>query len=762
MAYWYIDNLILTWLDDFTSSVSTNNLKGRYYMSDKNKVISSEYGENSIDSKSGCYRVRDLPHNMLGSSGLQGAMHGIDEIAGNALDEASTGNGTKLDVVFYEDGSISIRDYGRGVPLGWNDNKGTYNWHLIYNEMFAGAKYSKHQKELRAIKDWSTFNPKDYNYLFSVGLNGLGAASTQYTSEFFTVKSYRENPEGGRICTTVHFENGLPIFDGKKVDVFNDTGVDVTTLAPETEKTDEPTGTFVHWKPDYLVFSDVDIPEDYVLNKFTEIACTAGLTVNFEGRQSGISKVIKSGTLDGYCEYRYGNSLVRDEETDVPFILSPASSTIHHGEIMESGKNSIWVAELDYRIAFTRSGKEDSCFHNLVPMKRGVQYTAISTALQKFFIKVGADFSVSIKANDYVPYISCVISTKSNIASYSGQVKDSLDSSFLGTVIVSALTEKLMTEYGKRNAQLMVIIDAIIKEAQLRAEIEASSKLLRSYRSKMKNISNSDKFYTCIEYDDKDYHRTELFIVEGDSAKWSVVDARDKRFQAVIPVRGKGLNVLKKSIDRIVKNVEIATIFDAIGTGMEIVNVDTCDASACRFDKIIFATDADVDGKHIRVILFLVFLRLAPDLLRPNWVDENGNKVSKIFIAETPLYDIQISNGQHLMAYSDEEKDDIVSKHTVVNISRMKGLGECDADWLRETTIAPENRRLIPLIMDFNNSELLELFDILYGKDKYHLRKPVLKVLLGCDVSDSFGDDVDFLNVDEDDDADDFEEDEID
>lgn len=198
--------------------------------------MSQVYDDSSIDQLLGAERIRKRPASMLGSSGLAGARHGFTEIYGNALDEHSAGYGNRLDVVYYKDGSISLRDYGRGVPLGWNDKDKikNWNWHIIYNELYGGGKYETNQEALKAITDWDSFDPTAFNYLFSVGLNGLGAASTQYTSEFFEVKSYRDGK-----CTSRSFERGIPLVNGKQFDMFSATQEEIEAIPEEIVDTDE-------------------------------------------------------------------------------------------------------------------------------------------------------------------------------------------------------------------------------------------------------------------------------------------------------------------------------------------------------------------------------------------------------------------------------------------------------------------------------------------------------------------------------------------
>ena len=202
--------------------------------------MSNNYDDNSIGQLKGAERIRFRPEALLGSKGIDGARHTIYEIVGNASDEQMSGYGTSLDIALYEDGSISVRDYGRGVPLGWNEKEQAWNYYLIYEELYAGGKYGDSQEVLRDIEarnDWANFNIMDYSYLITVGLNGLGAAATQCTSEYCTVSSFRDG-----VKRTMKYRDGVHILEELLV-----------------EDTDESNGTFVHWKPDARVFTDVNI-----------------------------------------------------------------------------------------------------------------------------------------------------------------------------------------------------------------------------------------------------------------------------------------------------------------------------------------------------------------------------------------------------------------------------------------------------------------------------------------------------------------------
>ena len=685
--------------------------------------MAETYGDSSIDMLVGAARVRLRPANTLGSDGLDGARHGFTEIYGNALDERGAGFGDKLDIIYYEDGSMSVRDYGRGVPLGWNEKWKKHNWHVIYNEMYGGGKYGDSQEELRQITDWSKFDPKAYNYLFSVGLNGLGAASTQYTSAYFDVVSIRHNEETGKNeKTEMHFVHGLPVIDGKPVDVFK-SDYDFTTYHQEVVETDEPTGTFVHWLPDDEVFSDVNIGGDWLYSVCKNITGVASIDLHFENRQTGFIKDIPAGTLDSLLEERCGSKLLDDNIIHI--------SDLKHGHTRVNKKPFIWVCQADIALAFTKHNVNDICFHNSVHMGGGVQYSAVVDAINKFMTEQGKARGIKFDVHDYDGCFSAVVSTYSNYASFRGQTKDAVDNDFIYDTVYDMIYSKLNLELGKRNKVILEIINTAVREAEARIAAKEAAKLVRE-NAKVTRLKEPDKFVSCTAYENKKYEEAELWITEGDSAKGAVKNARNKATQAIYPIRGKGLNVLKVGLERILANNEIKEIFALLGTGFDLnlPDVQLFDISKLKFGKIIFATDADEDGYQIRVLLYLIFYKLAPELLRQG----------KVFIAESPRFKIDLTDGRIIYARNNEERDKILSENVgrIANVQRFKGLGEVSRDVLRETTVHPDTRNLIPLTIDLQNDMERDFIDALFGMDKYHQRKEILTSALGADVADMF------------------------
>ena len=703
----------------------------------------STYNDNSIELLTGAERVRKRVAVMLGTNDLNGALHCIEEILGNSFDEGESGYGDELEVHLYNDNSISVRDYGRGVPLGWNEKVGNWNWHNVYNELYGGGKYAENQNILKSITDWSTFDPKSINYLFSVGLNGLGGASTQYTSEFFTVKSYRD----GKV-TTMNFKKGYPIINGEPVDMFATDLGDLKQYAPLVEDTTEPNGTYIHWRPDKEIFIETQIPSEWVKETCRNSADVTGLRIHFISDVTGEDIVYDAHNLEHLIEDNCQNNII---ETSQGTKAINSISTLAHGTVKQNNENSVWVCKADISIAYTKSYARNVCFHNNIKMGGGQQYLALDVAVADFFTELTKQTGIKLDSRDYEGVFTFIVSSYSNIADYRGQTKDEVGNQFVFDTIYDMVITHLRQEYGKGTPEITEALQRVIKEAQARIQIKELSKQIREHNKILKQ-EKPEKFTPCRAYDEKNPSIAELWITEGDSAKSSVKKARDKNFQAIFPIRGKILNVLKSSLDRILKNQEISGIFGILGTGMDFGTKDienTFDIDKLRFDKVIIATDADEDGAQIRVLLFLIFYKLAPELLR------RGH----IYIAPTPKFSLKYDTGT-LFALDDAEKEKLIAENGMPRvISRFKGLGEMPAEILRETTVNPETRYpLIQLKVDCNDEVARRYIDVLFGEDKFHERKSFLANILGISSDVIEDEDAFIMNLEEQEEDEDMEE----
>lgn len=650
-----------------------------------------DYGNDSITQLKGADRLRLRPEALLGSKGLDGAIHTIHEIVGNATDERLAGFGDKIDISLYEDGSISVRDYGRGVPLGWNEKEKNWNYFLIFEELYAGGKYSKNMDVLRQIdaNGWEGFRLQDYPYLVTIGLNGLGAASTQFTSEFFTVISYRDGKS-----SKMEFKKGIHILDELEI-----------------SDTDEPNGTFIHWKPDREVFTDVDVPAKWFEKLCQSLAYISGFNVVFNN--CGVEQVYNASSIGDYLKEAVGSSAMT-----------------HDFSHIVDAENDICICDVD--IAIGPKGKGSEYFHNRVEVNGGSHSTGYSYALSDFFLQVSSQVGIKIRESDYSGKFSCIVSTLANKSSLRNQTKDSIDDVWIMQFIRKTIYTLLRREEERGTPWLQDIVQEVVQEAKNRIAVAEMSKNLKEVQKATKSHKVSHKYSTCRSYEDGKAKETEFLIVEGDSAGGQVIASRDARFQCVLPLKGKSLNVFKATIPQLVANREIRDIISILGCGVDlgIDDFESFNINKLKVGKVIFCADADTDGKHINMLLFLIFIKLFPQLLY------NGN----VYIAETPLYIINKADGstEYCMdnAELDERRNEI-GESNIASIDRFKGLGEVDTEILWDSTLNPATRRLRQVKVDREDADIYESLEILFGKSTYQRKKVILGGMLGTDFEEA-------------------------
>lgn len=650
--------------------------------------MSKEYGNDSIDVLEGAIRVRLNPQNFLGSRGLDGAKHTLIEIVGNATDERLAGFGDDLIVTFGADGSLAVRDFGRGVPLGWNTKKQQWNYFLIYEELFAGGKYSNNQDILRDINDrnaWSTFNFKDYPYLISIGMNGVGGACTQYTSEYFEVISYRDGE-----ASRMYYEKGKHVLD--ELDVY---------------KTDEPNGTFVKWKPDAEVFDDVNIPAKWVDAMCKNLSVTSGFNVTFIDESKGTETLYKGKTI-------------QEEMKDLCEVV--ATNKYFYHTVDDRGDVCICEAE----VAMGNAGGQPKFFNNMVEIRGGSHSSGLNYALYEFFRRIGLEQGIKIKEVDYTGKFSFLLTTLNNKMSLKGQTKDSLDDAYIQHTVCTCVLNMLEFEKSKGTKWIMDIVEEVVYACQVRM---AQEELIKNHREIEKNIKKmkvSDKFAESRSYRNGDVERTEIIIVEGDSAGGRAKTARDYEFQCIMPIRGKSLNVYKASIEKLIENREIKDMIAAFGCGIDlgIDGYESFDIDNLKAANIYFLPDADIDGKHISMLLFLIVYKLFPELLYQG----------RVHVIDTPLYIINLKNGDPIFCMTQDEMEKKVAEvgSNFASVDRFKGLGETDADTLWETTLNPENRITRQIKLERGDTELVDVLELLFGKSTDRRKQ----VILGSLVND--------------------------
>ncbi|MCL2518321.1 MAG: toprim domain-containing protein [Oscillospiraceae bacterium] len=663
---------------------------------------SIEYGNQSISALKGADRVRKRPAVIFGSDGLEGCEHSVFEILSNAVDEAREGYGNVINITAYNDKSIKIDDHGRGVPLGYNEREGKYNWELIYCELYAGGKYNN--------------NAAASAYKYSLGLNGLGACSTQYASEFMTVQSF-----DGTNMSKIEFARGNPV--GELV---------VTPL----EKRDKRTGTIVHWRPDLEVFTDINIPKEYYLEMLRKQSVVNSVTKFVFNWQVPDNKF---ETHEFYYErgiIDYVTELAGESALTVPVFWNMETSG--HDRADKDDYNL--KAEVSFCVSNTVNVIE--YYHNASFLEHGgspdkAVRSAFVHEIDKY-LKNNNKYlknESKISFNDVEDCLVLITSSFSTQTSYANQTKKAINNVFITEAMTEFLKHNLEVYFAENPLEAERFNNQVLINKRSREQAESTRLNLKKKLTGNIDIANRvEKFVNCRS---KDPTKRELYIVEGDSALSSCKLGRDAEFQAIIPVRGKTLNCLKSTYDSILKKEIIISLLKVIGCGVELktkVKSDMAefDYESLRWDKIIICTDGDKDGYHIRTLILTMFYRLLPTLI----------KKGKIYIAESPLYEITAKDKTYF-AYDEAERATIIKKigNVKYTVQRSKGLGENEPGMMWQTTMNPETRRLIK-IMEADETETYNMFDTMLG-DNLPARKEYI-TLYGnnfLDIADVYGDD---------------------
>ena len=625
----------------------------------KKQVEKQEYNDQSIKALKGADRVRKRPGVIFGSDGLEGCEHSFFEILSNSVDEARDGHGTEIKVTVFRDHSIEVDDHGRGVPLGWNEAEGRYNWDLIYCELYAGGKYDN--------------NSGESAYEYSLGLNGLGACATQYSSEYMQVKSY-----DGTYCRSIDFKKGEPV-----------TG---QLEERELAKNERRTGTVIRWLPDLEVFTDINIPEEFfadTLKRQSVVNPGICFILKVENENGGFTAqefIYENGISD------YVNELAKDTALTQPVLWHLETSGRDRADKDE------YKLKADFSFCVSNTVNVIEYYHNSSYLEHGgapdkAVRVAFTYALDKYLKNAGKynKTEAKITFNDIAECLVYVSNSFSTLTSYENQTKKSITNTFIYEAMCEFLKHNLEVYFLENPSEAELFANQVLVNKRSRESAESTRLNIKKRITGTLDISNRvEKFVNCRS---KDSNVRELYIVEGDSALTSCKLGRNADFQAIIPVRGKTLNCLKCAYDRIFKSEIIMDLLKVIGCGVEINgkvkgDIAAFDINALRWSKIIICTDADEDGFQIRTLLLTMFYRLLPTLI----------KEGKVFIAESPLFEITTKDKTYF-AYDEYEKLKIMKslegkKYT---LQRSKGLGENEPDMMWETTMNPETRRLVAI-----------------------------------------------------------------
>ncbi|MBQ1274509.1 MAG: toprim domain-containing protein [Cellulosilyticum sp.] len=626
------------------------------------------YDNQSISSLKGADRVRLRPGVIFGSDGIEGCEHSVFEILANAIDEFKEGYGNTIRVTLHEDYSITVEDYGRGIPVDYNASEQRYNWELVFCELYAGGKYNNNDGD---------------NYEFSLGLNGLGSCATQYSSEFMDVEVKRDG-----YIYTLHFEKGENIGGLKK-----------------EEASYKHTGSKIHWKPDQDVFTEVHIPSEYfhdVLKRQAVVNKNLQFIFEDEIKDEKHIYLYEDGIL-GYARE------IAEEKNFTQVVFT-------ENETKGRDRADRPEYKLKFQLAFCFCNERNMLeyYHNSSYLEYGGSpdkaiKNAFVYAIDQYLKNEGL-YNKDEKKITFVDIQDSLIlisNSFSTITSYENQTKKAITNKFIQEAMQDYLKEYLFIYFTENKDEANKIAKQIMVNKRSREKAERTRINVRKQLSGSIDIGNRiKKFVDCRT---KDVSRRELYIVEGDSALGSCKLGRNAEFQGIMPVRGKILNCLKADYDKVFKSDIIVDLLKVLGCGVEISSkhnkdLNTFDLNNLRWNKIIICTDADVDGYQIRTLILTMLYRLAPTLI----------KEGRVFIAETPLYEINTKNKTYF-AFSDAEKAEILKKiKTKYTIQRSKGLGENNPDMMWETTMNPETRRLIQVVPE-NIEEAEEMFDRLLG-----------------------------------------------
>ncbi len=640
-----------------------------------------EYGNQSIQSLKGADRVRKRPAVIFGSDGLEGCQHSFFEILSNSIDEAREGYGNIIEITRFRDGSIEVRDYGRGIPVDYNKKEERYNWELVFCELYAGGKYNNNSGGM---------------YEYSLGLNGLGACATQYSAEYMDVEVVRDKTR-----YNLHFEKGE-----------NKGGLSSTPV------NSNKTGTTIKWKPDMEVFTDINIPVEYYQDVLKKQAMT----------NAGIRFVLYNESDEGtqLFEYYYENGIV-DYLNDHVGEDGFTTTEVWDAERVGRDREDKPEYKVKMQIAFCFSSKVNllEYYHNSSWLEHGgspdkaVKNAFVFTIDQ--YLKQNSKYNKTesrITFTDVADCLALVINSFSTQTSYENQTKKAINNKFIQDAMTEFLRHQLEVYFieNKNDAEKIanqVLINKRSRENAEKVRIDTKKKLTGT----MDITNRVEKFVDCRS---KEVAKREVYIVEGDSALGSCKLARDPNFQAIMPIRGKILNCLKADYSKIFKSDVILDLLKVLGCGIEIKTkhikgIEEFNIDNLRWDKVIICTDADVDGFQIRTLVLTMIYRLVPSLI----------ELGKVYIAESPLYEITIEKtkrkGEKLFAYTDGEKEQILAQLTEdglskgdYDIKRSKGLGENQPEMMSLTTMHPATRRLIRISPE-NAARTAQVFDVLLG-----------------------------------------------
>ncbi len=615
--------------------------------------MSAEYGADQIQILEGLEAVRKRPGMYIGSTSARGLHHLVYEIVDNAVDEALAGFCDTIDVQINHDGSVTVKDNGRGIPVGIQKKAGIPAVEVVFTILHAGGKFG------------------GGGYKVSGGLHGVGASVVYALSEWLEVKIYQD----GKIYQQ-RYERGKVMYPLK---VIGECDLSLH-------------GTEVTFYPDREIFEVTEFDYDTLKIRLRE---TAFLTKN-------LKIILRDDREEKHEKTFHYEGGIREFVTYLNRGKAPLYDQVIY---CEGTRDGVYVeVSMQHNDSYTENIY--SFVNNINTPEGGTHLTGFKNALTKTFNdyarknKLLKDSEDSLSGEDIREGLTAIISVKIGEPQFEGQTKQKLGNSEARGAVDSVVSEQLTYFLEQNPAVAKSMLEKSILAQRARAAARKARDLTRR-KTALEGMALPGKLADC---SDKNPENCEIFLVEGDSAGGSAKDARNKSTQAILPLRGKILNVEKARLDRIYGNAEIKSMITAFGTGIH----DDFDISKLRYHKIIIMTDADVDGAHISTLLLTFIYRFMPELIKQGYV----------YLAQPPLYKVE-KNKRIWYAYSDAELNSIlkdIGRDSSNKIQRYKGLGEMDAEQLWETTMDPERRILLRVTMDEETTSEIDLtFTTLMG-----------------------------------------------
>lgn len=629
--------------------------------------IKNNYDESQIQVLEGLEAVRKRPGMYIGSTSIRGLHHLVYEIVDNSIDEALAGYCNQITVTLHKDNSVSVRDDGRGVPGGMHPKKNIPTLEVVFTVLHAGGKFGGE------------------GYKIAGGLHGVGASVVNALSEWVEIENCNEGKK-----YTERFERGHVARPFEYVGSSNGEH-----------------GLYVRFKPDPTIFEEVVLDYSTVMNRLREQSfLNAGVKIVLRDERGNFEENEEESTEE--TKIKYGPSeVVLCYEGGIKSFVEHLNNTrrlamIHSDVIYMKVDKGDSVAEVAIQYNDSYNETLMSFANNMHTIEGGTHETGFKQALTNVMNDYAHKAKIlkddeKLSGEDTREGLCAIISVKLTDAQFESQTKAKLGNSEMRTLVAGLLNEKLTEYFEEHPATAKAILDKALAASRAREAARKARELIRR-KSVLGGSSLPGKLSDCQE---KRAELTELYLVEGDSAGGSAKSGRNSRFQAILPLRGKVLNVEKSRLDKVYTNTSLIPIIQALGCGIG----DEFDMSKLRYGKIILMADADVDGSHIRILLLTFFFRHMKELI------EDGH----VFLAQPPLYKI-VKGKKNYYAYSDAERDAIIAEigEAGTKTSRYKGLGEMNPEQLWETTMDPEQRTLLKVTVE-DAIACDEMFSILMG-----------------------------------------------